>query len=826
MVSQTRPPKIWPPERISRTREVPERSAPAPGGPSGRVLDPGAPGPARPAIDRAPALVTALWAISGVLLVYLTSLSVPHRVQILTATAILLGMAVFLAVANRRTSDDFLTDQLRVAILVLGAVLTVRYLAWRVAHTVNFHDLASFLGACTLLLAEIYGVIMYLLGSTVNAKPRYRPIRPADMTDLPTVDVLIPTYNEEESILEVTVLAATQLDYPADRLQVYVLDDGGTDAKRLQPDLLASAEANNRRARLQSLCRRTGARYLTRADNRNAKAGNINSALPRIGGELILMLDADHVPSADFLKNTVGEFQADPDLFLVQTPHRFITPDPVEKNLEVHRKMPGESEIFYRVVQHGLDAWHSSFFCGSAAILRRRHLEEIGGLSGETVTEDAETSLRLHALGYRSVYVGKPMVFGLQPETFSSFIGQRCRWAQGMVQLFMLRNPLLQRGLKPSQRLGYLNSTMFWFFSYARLVFLLAPCAFLLLGLKIYDANLEQFLIYAMPHLIGTLITANLLFGQARWALISELYEAVQSIFSSRAITQTLLNPKAPRFKVTAKGERLAENFVSPMVGPFYLIFAVLTISLVAAWFRYQIAPGQREVVYITAGWAILNLLIIMGGIGALLERRQLRSAPRIYLAAPLDARLMVGEMRLPCRLLDISMGGASVSLDHAWPDHLEAREGLLHVMLPEGGGTVRLPVRLVRRHEGGRRVSLAHVRKSVATKRAIVALSYGNSDNLAWGVERNQKTPGIIGGILIFLRLAIGQAWGHALYILGAAWKVPMWLTGRPDARRETQTVTARRKDDGSENVEHLAAHRPAGPHGRAAAVQSAGRI
>jgi cellulose synthase (UDP-forming) len=95
--------------------------------------------------------------------------------------------------------------------------------------------------------------------------------------------------------------------------------------------------------------------------------------------------------------------------------------------------MPGESEIFYRIVQHGLDAWHSSFFCGSAAILRRRHLDEIGGLSGETVTEDAETALRLHAKGYKSAYVGKPMVLGLQPETFTGFIGQRCRWAQGMV---------------------------------------------------------------------------------------------------------------------------------------------------------------------------------------------------------------------------------------------------------------------------------------------------------------------------------------------------------------------------------------------------------
>jgi len=750
--------------------------------------------------------IAIIWAISGSVLVYLTTLSVPHSIQIQAAAGILLTMAVLLAVANRRSPGDLVSDQFRVIILVLGAVLTMRYVSWRIAYTVHFHDALSFAGSVALLAAEIYGILMYLLGSVVNAKPLYRPIRKPDPDDLPTVDVLIPTYNEDPEILEVTVLAATQMDYPADRFRVYLLDDGGTDAKINQPDLLAMAEASNRRSRLEALCRRTGATYMTRADNRHAKAGNINAALPRVSGQLVLLLDADHVPSTDFLQNTVGEFQADPGLFLVQTPHRFLTPDPVEKNLEVHRKMPGESEIFYRIVQHGLDAWHSSFFCGSAAILRRRHLDEIGGISGETVTEDAETSLRLHALGYSSAYVGKPMVFGLQPETFSSFIGQRSRWAQGMVQLFLLRNPLVQPGLKPSQRVGYLNSTLFWFFSYARMIFLLAPCAFLLLGLKIYDANLEQFLIYAGPHLIGALITANLLFGRARWALVSELYESVQSIFSSRAITQALMNPRAPVFNVTSKGERLEKDFVSPMVGPFYVIFLLLAAALVAGYFRYQMAPGQREVVYITAGWAMLNLFIIMGGLGALLERRQLRSAPRIYLAEPRPARLVAGNLALACHMRDISMGGAFISVDSAPPVGLDRQEGILQVALPADGREVRLPVRVVRRHGARNGVSLAFTRKSLDVKRAIVAIGYGNSDNLAWGVERDHRTPGIIGGIGIFIGLAIRQAWDHVFYLLRGVWRV-LFPTGRaPRTPDPDFPVNARRSDDEPEQAQDLA--------------------
>jgi cellulose synthase (UDP-forming) len=85
-------------------------------------------------------------------------------------------------------------------------------------------------------------------------------------------------------------------------------------------------------------------------------------------------------------------------------------------------KMPSESEMFYSVIQDGLDFWNASFFCGSAALLRRRGLMEIGGLTSQSITEDAETALTLHARGYRSVYLDEPLNSGLQPETFAGFV--------------------------------------------------------------------------------------------------------------------------------------------------------------------------------------------------------------------------------------------------------------------------------------------------------------------------------------------------------------------------------------------------------------------
>lgn len=132
---------------------------------------------------------------------------------------------------------------------------------------------------------------------------------------------------------------------------------------------------------MKALCARHGATYLTRESNEHAKSGNLNAAMGKTSGELIAILDADHVPTRDFLRSTVGFFIADAKAALVQTPHFFTNPDPLEKNLGLFNRMPAENDLFYRVVQKGLDTWNTSFFCGSGALVRRTAIEAIGGFS-------------------------------------------------------------------------------------------------------------------------------------------------------------------------------------------------------------------------------------------------------------------------------------------------------------------------------------------------------------------------------------------------------------------------------------------------------------
>jgi cellulose synthase (UDP-forming) len=555
--------------------------------------------------------------------------------------------------------------------LATASIVVLRYAYWRTTNTLPpIDDLMSFIPGITLYIAEMFCIFMFMISVFVVSDPITRkPPKHQEDQDLPTVDVFVPSYNESAEILSLTLAAAAGMDYPRDKFNVYLLDDGGTDEKRNHSDQEISNAAVKRGQELKALCADLGVNYLTRSENLRAKAGNLNSGLERTNGEVIAVFDADHAPERAFLRETVGYFSEDPDLFLVQTPHFFANPDPVERNLGTYKRMPAENEMFYTLIQKGLDRWNASFFCGSAALLRREALEEVGGFSGITITEDCETALELHSRGWNSVYVDKPLITGLQPETFSSFIGQRSRWCRGMVQILLLKNPLFKQGLTVPQRISYMSSCFFWLFPFVRMSFLVAPALFILFNLKIFNASAEDFLAYTVTYLIASEILRNYLYGKVRWPLISELYEYVQSVFLVRAIISVLLNPKKPTFNVTEKGVSLTQRQLSNLAWPFFAIFAALAFVLYIAIHRYQTEPALGDLILITGLWNLANLVIAGAALGIVTE--QPNDVQGISLPSTRPAEILIGERVVPVTVRQISSQEAVVEVRRGVPANL-----------------------------------------------------------------------------------------------------------------------------------------------------------
>ena len=542
--------------------------------------------------------------------------------------------------------------------LALGTTVVIRYLFWRTSSTLPpVGDLWNFIPGVILWTAECFSMLMLAISLFVIADPIERkPARRLTEAEMPTVDVFVPTYNEEPDLLALTLAAAKQLDYPAHKLTVYLLDDGGSDQKCNQDDEAKAQQARDRRATLTQLANDLGCIYLTRSKNVHAKAGNMNAALPRSRGQLIAIFDADHAPMRQFLTETVGHYLDDPKLFLVQTPHFFTNPDPIEKNLGTFSHMPSENEMFYGTIQKGLDKWNAAFFCGSAALISRAAIESVGGFSGLSITEDCETALDLHSKGWHSLYIDKPLISGLQPETFLSFIGQRSRWCQGMIQILILKNPIMKKGLKVSQKIAYISSSLFWMFPVMRLPFFVSPLLYIFFSMQIYIANAQEFIAYTILYMTANLLMQNYLYGNVRWPWISELYEYSQSFLLAKGVVSVMLKPRAPTFNVTAKGQTLDNDHLSGLFKPFFVAFCVMALAEAIVGYRLAMEPGSKDLLVVVGIWNTFNLMLAAVSLGVVAERRERRKTQRM--AIQRDAELVIGAAIVPVVTVDISAGG------------------------------------------------------------------------------------------------------------------------------------------------------------------------
>ena len=710
-------------------------------------------------------------------------------VTLSTVNQLLFAVAgiLFLWLAGRL--DRWSPELSRVLIIVISAFLSMRYMMFRATGTLGYMGFWDLLFMSLLFGAETYGVLIHFLGMFVNLSPLRRRFSalPRDPALLPTVDVFIPTYDEPVDMVFTTVVACTQLDYPLEKLNIYVLDDGGTREKLTHSDRRVSEKATHRSRRLREMAGRLGVHYSTRNENVSAKAGNINASLldgecrvepdqldvvacvnHGVGvtaGELILVLDCDHVPTHDLLKKTVGFFLQDPKLFLVQTPHFFINPTPVEKNLETYRESPAENEMFYGAVHPGLDFWNASFFCGSAALLRRSALVANGGLAGDTITEDAETALELHSRGYNSLYFNKPMTIGLSPESFDDFIVQRSRWAQGMVQILLLKNPLFRPGLTAAQRICYLNACLFWFFGFARIMFFIAPLLFLFLGMRVYNASVGQVLLFGLPHLIAAYFVTNRLFGRLRHPFFSELFETIQSIFLVPAIVAVFFRPRSPNFRVTSKSIARKEDRLTPLAIPFYIMFMLTLIAYPAAAIQYTVAPALAGSIVICLVWNTFNMLLMLCCLGVVWERRQLRSSHRYPANEPARVRVSAtGETR-SVRITDLSATGAGLEIAGA-PEF--NHEALILLVRDSKGNQLELPMKVTRRQLAGDALLLGcqFVLADDRTIHHIIGFVFGDSRRWKYsdeiGLRQKMNTITGLGNLMkIGLRGAAGNLKG-----------------------------------------------------------------
>jgi cellulose synthase (UDP-forming) len=410
-----------------------------------------------------------------------------------------------------------------------------------------------------LVAAILYGGAQ-LLGSwllyLVACRQSPSPPPPEELT----VDVFVTACGESHALIERTLAAACAM---RGSHRTWLLDDSA------DPSLARLAE-------------RLGAGYLTRMDRKDAKAGNINAALSRTTGDIVVIFDIDHTPAVDFLQRAVGHF-VDPTVGFVQVMLTFSN----GRQSWVAQAAAESSLDFYNPTSIGTGKISSATLMGSNALIRRTALDSIGGYQ-PGLAEDLATSIALHAAGWRSAYVAEPLAPGLAPPDLAAWFTQQLKWARGVFELLLTAYPRFFCRLTWGQRLSYaVRMTCYWIGPVV-CVHLLLTLAILMGGSNVARVDFQQYLGHLFPLALITLVIRQVALGTWRhsstftgplWRAVTLVY-TTWPVYTLAWVMALLRLPLA--FRPTPKSQTGAIN-------PFWLLPQATVVLLLGSGVLYSL---------------------------------------------------------------------------------------------------------------------------------------------------------------------------------------------------------------------------------------------
>jgi cellulose synthase/poly-beta-1,6-N-acetylglucosamine synthase-like glycosyltransferase len=280
------------------------------------------------------------------------------------------------------------------------------------ANLTNLQQLVLFLVAVVTGLISIYAFNVWVM-SLLSMRGRNKIANPPNLDSWPRVSIHLPLFNEER-VAQRLLAACVGLDYPREKLEILIVDDSTDNTTRIAREF----EANYPRL----------VKVIHRDDRTGYKAGALQVALEKSGGEFIALFDADYVPPQDFLKKMVPYLYVSDKVAFVQSRWSYLDGQfswlakALSLGIDVYAFVDQRARYVGNLLAH---------FSGTCGVFRRAAIESVGGWSPETLAEDLDLSIRLHLKGWRYAYVPTVVCPGEIPASFDNLRHQQFRWAKG-----------------------------------------------------------------------------------------------------------------------------------------------------------------------------------------------------------------------------------------------------------------------------------------------------------------------------------------------------------------------------------------------------------
>jgi len=247
----------------------------------------------------------------------------------------------------------------------------------------------------------------------------YKPGIPKVFEKLPKITVQIPLYNER-LVAKRIVDAVAAFDYPAEQLQIQIVDDSSDETSQLTAERV-------RHYQLQGI----NIQHLQRTIRTGFKAGALKEAMDQATGEFIAIFDADFIPEPSLLKETIHHFNQD-RMGMIQ--FRWLHLNRNSSSLTKAQAMMLDSHFsLEQQVRCSSNLFFN--FNGTAGVWRTEAIIDAGHWSADTLTEDLDLSYRAQLKGWKMLYLNDHGCAGELPADMAAFKSQQHRWAKGGVQV-------------------------------------------------------------------------------------------------------------------------------------------------------------------------------------------------------------------------------------------------------------------------------------------------------------------------------------------------------------------------------------------------------
>ena len=481
---------------------------------------------------------------------------------------------------------------LKSIVIKLMLITSIIYIIWRIFFTLPLRfGIISLAFGIVFLAMELIEFIEFIIHYINVLSLKEEKLQIYTNSEYPDVDVVIATINEETIVLERIVKACLDMEYPSkDRVHIYICDDGHRQA-------------------VKTIAEKHKIGYITRRDNKDAKAGNYNNALKYLKSKYILTLDADMVPEPNFLIETMPYFIKDEKIGFIQTPQAFNNLDIFQNRFGVKNRIPFDQNFFYHTIQTAKSRINATVYCGTNAIISREALDEIGGFATGTLTEDIATGMLIEAAGYKGIYLDKVLAIGYSSNDINSFLRQRKRWAAGCIQMGYRYPIFKQKGLNMKQKLEYASCISYWYFSLKMFLYLIAPVLFTFFNIVIIDTYIYLFLAMWLPQYLLKRFMLDKIYSHKRSSTWNKIYETILFPALFFVCIRESLGIKKRAFDVTEKSFNTRNNNKGGIkLFVYHLLFILInTISFFISIRINEILPMVFSLINI--GYLLLAIL-------------------------------------------------------------------------------------------------------------------------------------------------------------------------------------------------------------------------